>query len=179
MKTLFKALAGLFAAFVVLIVILAITVGGNTDKTKVDTPAAPTQSQSQAPAPDAPNATKNETAPTAPAPPVAPKKDTPNDVVTVKLDDQSVVSEFGTVDLVYADFSITNHSSKASDYTIDYQVLNNGVRVDSGTAYVTNVEPGQTAKDQEILIQTKHADVKAGATVETTSVDRSADSSSY
>lgn len=49
---------------------------------------------------------------------------------------------------IWVTWSVTNHSSKASDYQIDWEALNaHGARIDSGEQLTTNVQPGQTAKD--------------------------------
>lgn len=168
MKKLFKIGLFVFLGFVVIGVIAGIAGGGGAKKPAITTTPTPTQSQDPAPKKAAP----------APKPAPAPKQQA--DSVTGKLDDQSVVDGSFVVDNIYANFTVVNHSSKASDYDVNYQVtLPNGTRVDSGEAYVLNVQPGQTAKDQEYLLQATHKNVQDGATVSVTSVDRTADATTY
>jgi hypothetical protein len=64
--------------------------------------------------------------------------------------------------------SVTNHSSKTSSYTLHFDLVGaNGVRVDDTTAWVNEVQPGQTANFQSGPVQET-----AGAHATLTTVDR-------
>lgn len=68
------------------------------------------------------------------------------DLTSFKLDDRTA---YGIND-IWVKYTITNHSSKKSDYTFDWEALNSkGVRVASGTEYETNVLPGQTVEGDD------------------------------
>lgn len=80
-------------------------------------------------------------APAKPKPPVVNER---ADLTYFRLSDRSVPD----LTDIWVTWAVTNHSSKASDYQIDWEALNSsGTRVDSGEQLTTNVQPGQTAKD--------------------------------
>jgi hypothetical protein len=69
------------------------------------------------------------------------------DLKSFTIDDRSIP---GMAD-VWVKYSITNNSSKKSDYTFDWQAVNaDGIRVESGTEYVTDVLPHQTVKGSDV-----------------------------
>lgn len=86
---------------------------------------------------------KTPPASTAPVKPKPPAQSERNDLNYFRLQDRSVP---GLKD-IWVTWSITNHSSKKSDYQIDWEAINSSGRVANGTEYTTNVMPGQTAKD--------------------------------
>lgn len=132
-------------AFIGIIVVASLATGGG-HKTTVTTPPPAS------------------TAPAKPAP--APSKTTSEraDLNYFKMDDRSV-SGFSDI---WVKFSVTNHSSKTSDYTINWQAVNaNGTRVANSTELLTNVKPGQTATD---AMPTTIPNAQATVTV--TSLDR-------
>jgi len=79
--------------------------------------------------------------------PATPKKKATSERVDLnyfKLDDRSA---YGFND-VWVKWSVTNHSSKKSDYKIDWEAIgSNGQRVANSTEYEWAVLPGQTAID--------------------------------
>lgn len=87
------------------------------------------------------------------------------DVTSFRFDDRS---RAGITDIWITE-AITNHSSKKSDYVIQWQVTDaRGVRVDSGTSLVFGVLPHQTAHQDEITT----VDHTSGLTLKILSVDR-------
>jgi len=83
-----------------------------------------------------------------------PQKSERDDLTSFKLDDRSTA---GITD-VWVKWSITNHSSKKSDYTFDWEAVNSsGVRVANSTELVTDVQPGQVAKGSDFTtLNTAH-----------------------
>lgn len=86
----------------------------------------------------------NYSAPAKPKPAAKPPVNERADLDYFRLSDRSVPD----LTNIWVTWAVTNHSSKASDYQIDWEALNaSGTRVDSGEQLTTNVQPGQTAKD--------------------------------
>jgi hypothetical protein len=69
--------------------------------------------------------------------------------------------------------SVTNHSSKRSDYLIELSIesVDGATRIDSTTVFVTNLEPGQSTTENG-LVSVK--DVPAGAVAKVKTVSRHA-----
>lgn len=69
------------------------------------------------------------------------------DLTSLRLDDRSA---YGVPD-IWVTYAITNHSSKRSDYEVDWEALNSsGVRVSSGTEFEQNVSAGETLKGSDV-----------------------------
>lgn len=67
------------------------------------------------------------------------------DLTSFKIDDRS---RYG-VSLIYVEWTITNNSSKVSDYMWEWEAVDaSGVRIENSTEYVDNVKPGQTVKGE-------------------------------
>jgi hypothetical protein len=117
-----KILTALVGLVIIIVLSLSVSHGGGGRTTKTTPPPAST----------------------APAKPKSPAQSERGDLNSFRISDRSVS---GLTDIWVA-WSVTNHSSKASDYEIDWEALNtHGVRVASGEELTTNVQPGQTAKD--------------------------------
>lgn len=98
---------------------------------------------------------------------------TSNDEMAKEAADLTVgvcrASEFGTAEL---ELTVTNSSSKASDYMIEGVIeLSDGTKVGDLYGFVTNVAPGQTGRDT--LVGTVEGD-GSGITCRIVRVDRSA-----
>jgi hypothetical protein len=90
----------------------------------------------------------------------APAKPKPNeraDLNYLNLEDKS---QAGLTD-IWVKWSVTNHSSKASDYWISWEAVNSqGVRVADGSELTNNVQPGQTARqDTPTTLTTSHVKI--------------------
>lgn len=131
MNTTKKRIIAAVVAAVALIIVVAVAMSGGGHKAAtVTTPPKPSSSTS------APH-----------KPPPAPTHKAPAeraDLNYLRLDDRS---QSGITD-IWVKYSVTNHSSKASDYRIDWEALNDaGTRVANSTEMVVHVLPGQTATD--------------------------------
>jgi hypothetical protein len=129
-----KILSAIVGA-VVLIIIITVAAsagGGNSSAPATHTPPAATQ----------------------PKTPPKPKANERADLNYFKISDRSVA---GLTD-IWVKWSVTNHSSKASDYWITWEAVNaSGVRVADGSELTSNVQPGQTAKqDTPTTLDTTH-----------------------
>lgn len=132
----------------VLAVIIAATVIGS----------ATGGSDSKAPATPPPAATApHKPVPDNPAPTVPKPQNERADLNYLNLEDKS---QAGLTD-IWVKWSVTNHSSKASDYWIDWEAVNaSGVRVADGTELTSNVQPGQTARqDMPTTLTTTHVKI--------------------
>lgn len=70
-------------------------------------------------------------------------KNAPVDDISI---DSCSLDSFG---FAKAELTITNHSSKRSNYLVDLSFIDgNGVKVGDGTAVSSNVDPGQVAKEE-------------------------------
>jgi hypothetical protein len=78
---------------------------------------------------------------------VPPKQAERADLKSFTLDDRS---RDGIND-IWVKWTITNHSSKKSDYAFDWEAVSkdSGIRVANSTELVTNVLPGQTVKGDD------------------------------
>lgn len=130
-----KILSAIVGAVVVIIIAIAATAGGSGGG-------------STAPATHKPPAV------TAPVKPKAPAQNERNDLDYFKIENKS--NAYLTD--IWVKWSVTNHSSKASDYWITWEALNDsGVRVADGSELTSNVQPGQTAKqDMPTTLTTSH-----------------------
>jgi hypothetical protein len=72
----------------------------------------------------------------------------------------------------YEKITVVNHSSERSDYMIDVAVQSpdGKTQYDTGSAYITNVDPGQTAIDKVMFTK----DIPAGAKAVLKTVERTA-----
>lgn len=130
MKRSTKIAAGGVGGVLAIVVIASVANGGNDDNGSHKVPAVV--------APKTPSAVP----PKHTTPPPSPKKSERTDLTSFKLDDRSK----DTITDIWVKWSITNHSSKKSDYSFDWEAVNsNGVRVANSTELVTDVKPGQTA----------------------------------
>lgn len=88
------------------------------------------------------------------------------DVTSIKMTDQS---EYGISD-IRVKYEIKNHSSKKSDYSVEFEIINDATkdRVYDSSVFEQNVKPGQvvTGEDMTTLEKIK------GHTLKITSVDR-------
>ena len=67
------------------------------------------------------------------------------------VDDVELTScEIGDYGMATAKLSVINHSSKRSSYTVEITFERGTVKVGDGSAFLSNVEPGQTAEDEAI-----------------------------
>lgn len=83
----------------------------------------------------------------------------------VKLGDMS--TPYGTVEIPV---TVTNHSSKPSDYSIEASIFNHdGVQVGTATTYIQRVMPHHKAKDKLIAV-----DANDAITYKLTKVERTA-----
>lgn len=123
------------------------------------------------------------TTPVAPGKP-APKKAAPkaepneaNDVTRFELVDKS--QNFGGsawVDDVEIAYTITNHSSKSSNYVVEWEVTNDaGTRIANSSEFVTTLAPGQTTKGTDVLVPITHQQYVDGTNLKITNVDRTYD----
>lgn len=89
------------------------------------------------------------------------------DLISFKLDDRSQAG----VSNIWLVWTIKNSSSQKSDYTWDWEAVDaGGTRVGDGSQFETNVQPGQTARDE---YPTTLKSVK-GIKLNVTSFDRTA-----
>lgn len=97
------------------------------------------------------------TQPTTPPAPKKPAQSERADLNYLKIEDKS--NPYLTD--IWVKWSVTNHSSKASDYWISWEALNSsGVRVADGSELTSNVQPGQTAKqDTPTTLDTTHVKI--------------------
>jgi hypothetical protein len=58
----------------------------------------------------------------------------------------------------YATVEVTNHSSKRSEYSIDYACYSSEIQVDDGFTFIDEVEPGVTARE-DVRCEVSTADV--------------------
>lgn len=80
---------------------------------------------------------------------------------------ECVVDSVGFIDMPV---TIINHSSKRSNYLIEFAVVDSaGVKVGDGVASSNNVDPGQTAKEKGVASVT---DVSGAVTCKVTNVER-------
>lgn len=85
----------------------------------------------------------------------------------VKVDQAKGVSEHG---MFKVPVTITNHSSEPSTYSVQLELVDkDGTRVDDTYVLVSNVEPGQTVKEEAIFLKGKGA----GSDVRMVKADRS------
>lgn len=138
-----KILSAIVAAVVVIIIAVAATAGSGGNSTAPATPKAPATAPHK-PVPDNP-------APTVPTP------NERHDLNYLNLEDKS---QAGLTD-IWVKWSVTNHSSKASDYWITWEAVNSdGVRVADGSELTSHVLPGQTAKqDMPTTLTTTHVKI--------------------
>lgn len=104
-----------------------------------------------------------------------PKKEIPkppaeaDDLTSIKLDDRSAYG----IDDVWVTYSVTNKSSKASDYYVTFDVEKaDGTRVFNSEIYVSNLKPGKTEVGETYTINVTKADVAAGAKITNVEVER-------
>jgi hypothetical protein len=93
-------------------------------------------------------------------------KDATADVGKPVLDPPDIIGS------VYVHVPVTNHSSKRSDYFIDItaESADGKTQIDTTTAFVQNVEPGQSADAKTLFLN----DIPAGTQVRITGVQRTA-----
>lgn len=90
----------------------------------------------------------------------------------VLLDESESFGDGVVVDDVSVVATVTNNSSKASDYYVEYNVVaSDGTRIETDFFYVNNVGSGQTAVETYYTLITSAE--AHGATVEITDFDRS------
>ena len=86
------------------------------------------------------------------------------------VDDVELVScAVGDFGVATAKLTVINHSSKRSSYTVEITFERGTVKVGDGSAFLTNVEPGQTAEDEAIGSVSGDA---AGVTCRVVNVER-------
>jgi hypothetical protein len=116
--------------------------GGRQEPPPATEPPSPEKTTPSAPQEET---SPNRTTPT-PKPPPDPAEEEARerrDLVSFAINDRSV-SGFESI---WITWTIENHSSKKSDYRWAWEAIDaNGVRVDDGTQYESNVQPGQTTK---------------------------------
>lgn len=142
-KTVAFSFLGVLAFLIVISVVAAAVGGGDDTAAPADSsaPAAPAKGdadEKKADKPDDKPAAEPEEKP-------EPQREEADDLTSIKLDDRS---EYGLTD-IWVTYTVKNHSSKASDYLIKYEVTDSsGTRVYNDELYVTNVKPGQTANEE-------------------------------
>ncbi|WP_329339274.1 hypothetical protein OG866_29260 [Streptomyces sp. NBC_00663] len=115
------------AVVVIVVVVLVIALAGGSDESTTSAPSASTTAsatrQAETQEPEAERA----------------------DLVSFQLDDRSQAG----ITNIWLVWTIKNSSSEKSDYSWDWEAVDaGGTRVENGSEFETDVQPGQTAKGE-------------------------------